>query len=114
MNAVVKPDQAEGGFDESNIDFIDEAERQHYIEAKLGEHIRDFLVTVQGRYMHGRAKADVENVKNALMELDPTKPEDLLEWKRLKLKAGAAKNFIEWCADAIINGDAAYHMIDED
>jgi|2_EtaG_2_1085320.scaffolds.fasta_scaffold06167_2 5-methylcytosine-specific restriction endonuclease McrA len=101
-------------FDDSNIEFLDEAERERYKEALTGEHFRDFLISAVGKHLHARAKQDVEEVKTVLLDLNPHKEEDRETWNRLQLKCGSAKNFLDWCAEAIINGDTAFQMLEDD
>ena len=48
------------------LEFIDKTERDYFAQAKLGEDIRVFLVSPAGRYLHGCAKQEVENYRDAL------------------------------------------------
>ncbi len=99
--------------DYSNIDFINDNERQYFMEANLGEQVRSFLNSPTGRYLHGRAKLELEDAKTKLLELDPYSSEGRAEHAKIKTNAWAAQNFITWCSEAIINGDAAATQLDE-
>lgn len=99
--------------DYSNIEFINDSERHYFMEANLGEQVRSFLNSPTGRYLHGRAKLEVENTKDELFDLDPYSSEGRAKHAKLKADGLAAQNFIKWCAEAIINGDAAAKQLDE-
>ncbi len=101
-------------FDYSNVDFINDQERQYFAEAHLGEIVRDFLVSPVGRYLHGRAKAVVEDGKNRLAEIeDPTTIKGAGEWKRIKQEMANAESFMQWLAEAMVNGDMAAEQLKE-
>ena len=103
--------------DFSNVEFIDSTEREYFEEAKLGEDVASFLNSAVGRYLHYRAKLEVEEVKDELLDFDPYSAEGRKQHAELQKKAAAAKNFMRWCSEAIKNGDMAYqqlqHIADE-
>lgn len=99
--------------DYSNIEFINDQERQYFAEAHLGEIVRDFLVGPVGRYLHGRAKTDLEAGRDKLATLDPTTIAGVAEWKLVKQDMAHAETFIRYCAEAIGNGDMAAQQLEE-
>jgi len=99
--------------DYSNVEFINDAERRYFMEGNLGEQVRAFLCSEVGQYLHGRARMDFEAAKEELFDLDPYTNEGRAEYARLKIEGCAAQNFLKWCADAIINGDAATRQLNE-
>lgn len=90
-----------------NIEFIDEQEREYFAQAQLAEQTRAFLLSPVGRYLHGRAKQELEELKEKLLELDPYDPEGRKEMAQLQRDAYGARNFIRWCTELINEGDAA-------
>ncbi len=100
-------------FDYSNVSFISDQERAYFVEAHLGEMVRDFLVSPIGRYLHGRAKSEVEKGKDRLAEIDPTTDDGVGEWKQVKQDMAHAEMFMQWCAEAMINGDHAATQLQE-
>lgn len=80
--------------------------------------MRDFLESNVGRYMHGRAKAEIERCQVAALECDPGF--GLFRWgvgrrklARLREEAAIADKFIRWCAEALIDGENAYTELKE-
>jgi len=99
--------------DYSKIDFINDAERGYFEEARLGVTVQHFLVSDVGRYLHGRAKFALEEVKQKMLDLDPGIPSFLQEFVGLQKDAWAAESFMKWCAEAIVNGENANHQLEE-
>lgn len=100
-------------FDYSNVAFISDQEREYFVEAHLGEMVRDFLVSPVGRYLHGRAKSEIDRCKDRLAEIDPSTDDGLGEWKQVKQDMANAGMFMQWCAEAMINGDHAATQLQE-
>ena len=100
-------------FDYSTVAFINEQEREYFAEAHLGEQVRSFLVSPTGRYLHGRAKEVIARSKDQLAILDPNTDEGLAEWKVIKQDMANAESFMQWCGDAIVNGDNAAKQLEE-
>ncbi len=100
-------------FDYSTVEFISEQEREYFAEAHLGEQVRDFLVGPVGRYLHGRAKQVIQDGKDKLADLDPTVKGGIAQWKAIKQDMANAESFIQWCAEAIVNGDNAAKQLEE-
>jgi hypothetical protein len=102
---------------EQELEFVDERERELYAAAHLGEDAREFLRNHPvGRYLHHRAKQQIMQAEIDALEVDP----DGWSWLRSKSKlrqirqrAAVARAFINWIADAIIDGDDAARQLDE-
>ena len=100
-------------FDYSNVHFVSEQEREYFAEAHIGETIRSFLVSAAGRYLHGRAKVVIDEGKDQLALLDPTTPEGVEKWRAIKQDMTNAESFMQWCGEAIVNGDNAATQLQE-
>jgi hypothetical protein len=100
-------------FDYSNVRFVSDQEREYFAEAHLGEMVRDFLVSPVGRFLHGRAKSEIGKCKDRLAEIDPSTDDGLVEWKQIKQDMANAEMFMQWCAEAMINGDHAATQLQE-
>jgi len=92
---------------ELELEFVDEKEREFFARAQLGVRVRDFLESDVGRYLHGRAKAEIEQAQVEALECSTS-------WfgrrKLLKLqhKAGVARSFMRWIVEAIQDGEVAF------
>jgi hypothetical protein len=94
-----------------DLQFADETEREIFAVAKLGEDVRAFLTQHPvGRYLHHRAKMEIEHCRTEALEVD------VAAWpffrgrnklQAIRQRAAVARAFIDWCADAIVNGDQA-------
>ena len=100
--------------DYSNVEFIDEAEQAFFHEARLGIEVTSFVNSEVGRFLHGRAKLDVDEARDAILELDPYDAEDRKEISKLRLKAASGHAFLRWCVEAINNGRAAEQQLTEE
>lgn len=99
------------------IDFVDDRERTLFARAQLGYQVRAFLVAPAGRYLHGRAKQELEDVKNELIELGCPgffSWYKRRKWRELHFRAEVARNFIKWCADALTEGIQAENQLDDE
>ena len=96
-----------------DIKFIDEREREYFVQAKMGQDVLDFLRSPIGRYLHGCAKQEVEELRDALEKVNPDSIWGRRKLRRLQLKAKAARHFMTWCAEAIQVGEMAYRELDE-
>lgn len=101
---------------ETNVDFVDEQERALFGEALLGEDVLAFLKTPVGRYLHHRAKMEIQQCQVDALEVNP----DGWSWLRARTKlraiqqrASAARLFMGWMADAITNGNQAATQLEE-
>lgn len=105
------------GTSEQGISFVDETERELFAVAKLGEDVRAFLTQHPvGRYLHHRAKLEIENCRNDALEVDP----DGWSWlrarsklRKIRQRRDVATALINWLADAIVNGDQAARDLEE-
>jgi hypothetical protein len=95
------------------IQFIDNAERDYFAQAKLAEDTKDFLVSSVGRYLHGCAKQEVEQYRDALEQCNPDSVFGKRKIRRLQRKAESARYFMTWCAEAIQVGEMAYQQLEE-
>lgn len=102
--------------DQAEISFIDEKERELFARATLGDDIRDFLRSPVGRYLHGRAKQQLEESKIDALAVDPDGWRAFFvrrKLRQIRLRAEIARSFMKWCADAIVDGDHAARELDE-
>lgn len=98
--------------DPTQLEFINETERQYFAEAVVGEEVRQFLQSSVGRLLHGRAKAEYDECRDKMFSLvDPYTPEGKREYLRLKAEAWAASKFMQWCAEAVLQGNEAEVML---
>ncbi len=98
--------------DYSGIDFVNDAERTYFEEARLGISFMTFLRSDVGRFMHGRAKLDLEETKTDILVLSSSDPAFLAEFERLQQKAWCAEHFMQWCSEAIVNGKNAEQQLE--
>ena len=99
--------------DPTRLEFINEQEREYFAEAVIGQEIRQFLVSSTGRFLHGRAKSEYDRCRDKMLDLDPYTPEGKKEYLRLKAEAWAAAHFMQWCVDAMLNGDQAEVLLEQ-
>lgn len=97
---------------EVNLEFLNDQERIYFAQARLGEETIQFLNSNVGKYLHGCAKQEVEELRNALEECNPDSIFGRRKIRRLQKKAESARYFLQWCAEAINQGEFAYHQID--
>lgn len=96
-----------------NIEFIDQKERELFARAALSQQTLDFMASPVGRYLHGRAKAEVEQAQVDALEINPFSWWGRRKWRKLQHRADVARSFIKWCADAITDGEVAYQELKE-
>lgn len=97
----------------AQIQFIDRTEQDYFAQAKLGEDVRVFLFSPVGRFLHGCAKQELENYRDALEKCNPDSIFGRRKLRRLQKKAEAARYFMTWCGEAIQVGDMAYQNLEE-
>jgi hypothetical protein len=90
--------------DISHLEFVDEKERLYFERARLGIEVHAFLRSTTGRYLHGRAKADLEQAQVDALECNPNSIFGRRKLKKIQRKADCAKAFIRYCTDAITDG----------
>lgn len=72
-----------------------------FAEARFGVTVEEFLSSDIGRYLMGRADADLEDART---QLETVPPEQL---KAAQLKAAVPRAFKSWLEDALTNGHVA-------
>lgn len=97
----------------SGVTFINDTERAYFEEARLGIEVQNFLQSETGRYLHGRAKLALEEVKVKMVELNSSLPTFAEEFNKLQQEASHAQHFMAWCAEAIVNGRNAEQQLEE-
>jgi hypothetical protein len=103
---------------EKSLDFVDERERELFATALLSEKVRQFLLSDPvGRYLHHRAKQQIGQAEIDALTVDPDGWRGWFQAKRklreIRLRASVAKAFINWLAEAIVDGDNAARELDE-
>ena len=96
----------------SDIEFVNEQERQYFAEAVIGEEVRQFLTSDTGRYLHGRAKQEYDRCRDEMFDTDPYTPEGKQKFLQLRRDAAAAAHFMRWCVEVIQIGDQAAVMLE--
>lgn len=96
-----------------DLDRFDDRERELYATMILREDVLEFLRSPVGRYLHGRAKLDLEAAKEDLLDCNP-----LSWWGRRKIlkiqhRAGIARSLMRYCVDAINDGNVAEKQLTE-
>jgi ABC-type tungstate transport system permease subunit len=97
----------------SEVQFVDDTEREYFAEAQLGLQVYDFLLSPAGRYLHGRAKLELQIVKDEMAELNPYSFFGKRKWRALKIRQETAESFMRWCAEAITTGSQAEKALEE-
>lgn len=98
--------------------FIDPQEEAIFSQAKLGEDVRAFLSSHPvGILLHERAKALIRQARADALEVDPDgwgswfRARRKLRQARLNAAVGTA--FIDWMAEAILEGEVAAKQLEE-
>lgn len=96
-----------------DLDRFDDRERELYATMILREDVLEFLRSPVGRYLHGRAKLDLEAAKEDLLDCNP-----LSWWGRRKIlkiqhRADVARSLMRYCVDAINDGNVAEKQLTE-
>lgn len=96
-----------------DLDRFDDRERELYATMILREDVLEFLRSPVGRYLHGRAKLDLEAAKEDLLDCNP-----LSWWGRRKIlkiqhRADVARSLMRYCVDAINDGHVAEKQLTE-
>jgi hypothetical protein len=93
--------------DLTQVEFVDEKEREYFARAKLGSDVEAFLQSDVGRYLHGRAKQEVTECQEQALDCNPNSWFGRRKLSKLQTRAATAENFMRWCADAIVDGRSA-------
>jgi hypothetical protein len=97
----------------ANVEFVDDREREFFATAVLGIQARDFLISPIGKYLHGRAKLELQVVKDEIAELNPHSWWHRRKWAKLAMRKEAAENFMRWMIEVITDGTQAERKLDE-
>lgn len=98
------------------VEFVDEAEREIFARAELGEHVRAFLLSNTGRYIHGRCKIQLEQAKEDMLTIDTERWWGIpgrRRMRKLQQQAEIARTIMKFLADAIVDGNHATVELDE-
>ncbi len=103
---------------EKQIDFVDERERELFAAALLSEKVRQFLTADPvGRYLHHRAKQQIVQAEIDALMVDPDGWRGWFQARRklraIRLRAEVARSFINFLAEAIVDGDNASRELDD-
>ena len=90
--------------DEGEITFRNEAERELFAEARLGQQAIDFLHSDLGRLLMGYARQEKREAMEQLLHTDSHDHTKIDFYQR---KAEVADNFVRWIGEAIQNGSLA-------
>ncbi len=97
------------------VEFTSDRERDLFLEARLGETAKDFLLSDIGRYVHGCARQELEECKEQLLLLDPDLDHEYeVKARRIRTRAWNAEHFMSWLTELIQSGDSAYHQLQEE
>ena len=104
--------------DGRGVNFVDERERELFALATLGEEARRFLLEHPvGRYLHHRAKVEVQQAEIDALEVNPDSWRGWFRERRrlrtIRMRAAVARTFINWLAEAIVNGDNAEKELED-
>ena len=96
-----------------NVEFVDEKERELFARARLSESVLDFLRSDVGRYLHGRAKLELEEAKDQLLDCNPFSFWGRRKMRKIQMRAEVARSFMRYVSDAITDGEIAYQELKE-
>ena len=97
----------------SRLEFVDATEQAHFARAQLGEQVREFLSGPAGRYLHGRAKLQLQECQEKSLDCNPDSFFGRRKLKAIQHDAGISKAFMTWCSDAIQDGEFSHRELDE-
>jgi hypothetical protein len=99
--------------DLSGIEYVSEADREHFVRMRVGDAVMDFLATPTGRYLTQRAKLDYEDAKEQLIQLDLETPAGIAAARKLQQQALTAHAVMRYVAEAIQDGNVARKQLEE-
>lgn len=102
-----------------DINFKNERERELFAAVMLSENVRRFLLEDPvGRYLHHRAKAMITQAEVDALTVDPDGWRGWFHAKRklrlLRQRAEVARCFINFLAEAIVDGNNAEKELTDD
>jgi len=97
----------------SNIDFVNDAERLFFEQARLGIAASEFIRSDVGRYMHGCARQQADEARDKVLLLNPYIPEDQAAIAKAQADAACGLAFMRWCTDLIHVGHEAEQSLQE-
>ena len=97
--------------DPTELEFINDQERQYFAEAVIGVDIREFLASSTGRFLRGCAEAEYNKARDRMFEINPYTPTGKQEYEQLKADAWAASHFTIWCVEAMQRGNESETML---
>lgn len=97
----------------NTLEFVDAREREHFAKAQLGEQIRAFLTSPAGRFLHGRAKLQLQEAQVQALDCNLDSFFGRRKLKRLQKEGGIATAFMSWCADALQEAELSYRELQE-
>jgi len=97
----------------NKIKFVDDRERLHFATARLGIQTIDFLNSPTGRYLHGRAKQQLEECKEEAIQCNPLSFFGRRKLLKIQHRAKLAESFMSWCADIITEGEMSEQELSE-
>lgn len=98
--------------DENKVEFVDDREREYFARARLGIDVETFLNSSTGRFLHGRARMEIEECKNDMLDCNPNSWLGRRKLTKLQQRAATARLFMAWCAEAIIDGRLAHKELE--
>jgi hypothetical protein len=103
---------------QETLEFVDDTERELFAAARLGEDARAFLSSHPvGRLLHHRAKQMIAQAEVDALEVDPDGWRGWFQARRklrqIRQRAAVGRAFINFVADAIIDGDDAARQLDD-
>jgi hypothetical protein len=97
----------------ANLEFVNDAERIFFEEARLGLATIEFIRSDVGRYLHGCAKQQAEEARDKILTLNPYVQEDQAEIAKAQADAACGQAFMRWCSDLIQAGNMAEQSLQE-
>ncbi|MCF1431342.1 MAG: hypothetical protein LPD71_00100 [Shewanella sp.] len=98
---MIDIDNNDQDFDDGDIQFTSDKERELFTEARLGQEALDFLRTPLGKWLRGVAEQEKKAALEELLTVPFNNQERILQ---LQLKGGMAANLLTWIGEAIQNG----------
>jgi len=85
-------------------------EQETFDVARLGIRVHAWFNSPIGQYVLTRAQEQIEEIQTRLLEIDPRAAEAIRD---LQDQAARARGAVMWLNDAIQDGEAAHHALQE-